>query len=265
MNANLKNKVVIITGGTSGIGAAAVQLFLAEGARVSVCDFREDLIDEVNRKAATESLPLMGVVADITNESQMQNLFQQTKQKFGKIDILINNAGMGCPDGYLTIEDSFWFHEIDVNLCAIIRACNLIIPYFEEQGSGCIISTSSLCGRIAATVRSIYAVTKACVNTYTKALAEELRSKNIRVNAIAPGMIGTDMVKKNHPDPEDYRSLGKSAMLQRMGEPEEIASAIVFLASDLANGINGEILEVTGGKCVVQDPDYSWKSNTSQE
>lgn len=258
MNRKLKDKVVIITGGTSGIGAAAADLFLAEEAKVVVCDFRQDLIDSVNERAAAENLRLLGVVADITNTDQMKHLFKVTKETFGKIDVLINNAGMGCPDGFLTIQDDFWFREINVNLTAIINACNLVIPYFEEQGSGCIISTSSLCGRIAATVRSIYAITKAGVNAYTKALAMELADKNIRVNAVAPGMVGTDMVKKNHPDPDDYRSLGKSAMLQRMGETEEIAAAMVFLASAQAAGINGEIIEVTGGKCVVQDPDYSW-------
>ena len=258
MNINLKGKVAVITGGTSGIGAAATNLFLESGASVCVCDVRQDLIDQINERAISMHLPLSGIVADITNHSQMENLLNRTIEKFGKIDIFINNAGMGCPDGFLTINDNLWFREINVNLSAVIDACNLIIPYFERQGYGCILSTSSLCGRIAATVRSIYAITKCCVNVYTSSLAEELADKNIRVNAIAPGMVGTDMVKKNHPDPDDYRSLGKSSMLQRMGEPEEIAAAMVFLASDLASGITGEVLEVTGGKCVVQDPDYSW-------
>lgn len=260
MDKKLKDKVVIITGGTSGIGLAATNLFLAEGSKVVVCDFREDLIQEVNKRAKEENIPLLGVVADITNKAQMANLFAEAKNAFGKIDVLINNAGMGCPDGFLTIQDAFWFKEINVNLTSISTACNLILPYFEEQGYGCIISTSSLCGRIAATVRSIYAITKAGVNAYTKALAAELKDRNIRVNAVAPGMVGTDMVKANHPDPDDYRSLGRSAMLQRMGEPEEIAATFVFLASEQAQGINGQVIEVTGGKCVVQDPDYSWNN-----
>lgn len=258
MGTNLKDKVVIITGGTRGIGATAVELFLKEGAKIALCGSNQELIKKINKRAVDEQLPLLGVVADITNTAQMKYLFEHTINTFGQIDILINNAGMGCSDGFLTVEDDFWFREIDVNLNAVINACNMIIPYFEKGNGGCIICISSLCGRIASTARSIYAITKACVNTYAKTLAEELREKNIRVNAIAPGMVGTDMVKKNHPDPEDYRSLGKSAMLQRMGEPEEIAAVMVFLASDLAKGITGEILEVTGGKCVVQDPDYSW-------
>ena len=258
MDTGLKDKVVVITGGTRGIGSAASELFLQEGANVVVCGTNTALISTINAHASAENLPLLAVAADITSAAEMTHLFDEAVRRFGKIDVLINNAGMGCPHGFLTMEDNFWAREIRVNLTAVSMACNLILPYFEKTSSGCIISTSSLCGRIASTVRSVYAVTKAGVNVYTKALSLELESKNIRVNSIAPGMVGTDMVKANHPDPEDYRSLGKSAMLQRMGEPEEIAAAIVFLASDQGKGINGQVIEVTGGKCVVQDPDYSW-------
>jgi len=258
MDTNINGKVVIITGGTSGIGEAAAELFLAAGASVSVCDFREDLICEVNDRAKKEGEKLLAVKADITDAQQIKHLFSETIDRFGRIDVLINNAGMGCPDGFLTMSDDLWNKEIELNLCAIVNACELILPYFKEQGSGCIVSTSSLCGRISATVRSVYAVTKACVNVYTKALASEAEEYGIRVNAVAPGMVGTEMVKKNHPDPDDYKSLGKSAMLQRMGETYEIAEGMLFLASDLASGLNGEIIEVTGGKCVVQDPEFSW-------
>lgn len=258
MNTGLKGKVVVITGGTRGIGAAAAELFLQEGSCVAVCGTNAALISKINARAASENLPLLAVTADITSAEDLERLFAEAVRCFGKIDVLINNAGMGCPHGFLTIPDSFWTREIQVNLTAVSSACRLVLPYFEKNGSGCIISTSSLCGRIAATVRSIYAVTKAGVNAYTKALSLELADKNIRVNAIAPGMVGTDMVKMNHPDPADYAALGKSAMLQRMGEPEEIAAAMVFLASDHGKGIHGQVIEVTGGKCVVQDPDYSW-------
>jgi len=258
MNTGLKDKVVVITGGTRGIGASASELFLKEGAKVVVCGSNSKLVEQINHRATAEALPLLAVTADITSPQQLQHLFEEAVSHFGRIDVLINNAGMGCPDGFMTLNDDFWNREIDVNLTAVSTACNLIIPYFTEYGGGCIICTSSLCGRIAATIRSIYAVTKAGVNAYTRALALELKPLHIRVNTVAPGMVGTDMVKANHPDPEDYRALGNSAMLQRMGEPEEIAAAMVFLASSQAQGINGQVIEVTGGKCVVQDPSYSW-------
>lgn len=260
MDTGLRNKVVVITGGTRGIGYAAAELFLREGACVAVCGSNEKLVAQINARAEQEALPLLVVTADITSAPQLKHLFSEAERRFGRIDVLINNAGMGCPDGFLTLQDDLWAREIDVNLTAVSEACRLVLPYFRKTGSGCILSTSSLCGRIAATVRSIYAVTKAGVNAYTKALALELTPWHVRVNAVAPGMVGTDMVKANHPDPEDYRSLGGSAMLQRMGEPEEIAAAMVFLASDLSRGINGQVIEVTGGKCVVQDPAYSWQS-----
>lgn len=201
MDTGLRNKVVVITGGTRGIGYAAAELFLREGACVAVCGSNEKLVAQINARAEQEALPLLAVTADITSAPQLKHLFSEAERRFGRIDVLINNAGMGCPDGFLTLQDDLWAREIDVNLTAVSEACRLVLPYFRKTGSGCILSTSSLCGRIAATVRSIYAVTKAGVNAYTKALALELTPWHVRVNAVAPGMVGTDMVKANHPDP----------------------------------------------------------------
>ena len=221
-----RNKIVVVTGADKAAGRAVAQTLTAAGASVQALNSP--------LSALREGLSLLAVTADITSAPQLKHLFSETERRFGRIDVLINNAGMGCPDGFLTLQDDLWVREIDVNLTAVSEACRLVLPYFRKAGSGCILSTSSLCGRIAATVRSIYAVTKAGVNAYTKALALELAPWHVRVNAVAPGMVGTDMVKANHPDPEDYRSLGGSAMLQRMGEPEEIAAAMVFLASNLS-------------------------------
>lgn len=258
MNTNLKDKVVVITGGTNGIGKAAAERCLEEGCNVVVCGSRPKPVEEINTRACQENLPLLGVVANVADSGQLDALFRAAEQRFGGIDVLINNAGIGCADGFQTLTDEYWEKSIRINLIAVTEGCRLILPYLRRRGGGCIINTSSLGGRIGSTGRSVYSVTKAGVNAFTRSLAMELCQDNIRVNAVAPGIIGTDMVKKNHPDPEDYRSLGRSAVLQRMGEPEEIAAAMVFLASDLAKGMNGQIIEVTGGKCVVQDPSYSW-------
>ena len=258
MNTNLNGKVVVITGGTFGIGRAAAELFLKEGCKVVVCGSRPDPVAQLNREALQRRVPLLGVAVNVADSAALEQLFRTTEQAFGGIDILLNNAGIGCADGFMTLTDEYWRRSLQINLIAVTEGCRMVIPYLRKRGGGCIINTSSLGGRIGSTGRSIYSVTKAGVNAYTRALALELEDDNIRVNAVAPGMIGTDMVKKNHPDPDDYRSLGRSAVLQRMGEPEEIAATMVFLASDAARGMTGQILEVTGGKCVVQDPDYSW-------
>lgn len=234
-------KVAIITGGgkAKSIGYGVATAYAKEGANLAITGRNEqkllDAKEELERLYGIKVLPIVADVnADEESEQVVKDAVKKVYDTFGRIDVLINNAGMGCPDGFLTLQDDLWVREIDVNLTVVSEACRLVLPYFRKAGSGCILSTSSLCGRIAATVRSIYAVTKAGVNAYTKALALELAPWHVRVNAVAPGMVGTDMVKANHPDPEDYRSLGGSAMLQRMGELEEIAAAMVFLASNLS-------------------------------
>ena len=252
----------LVTGAGSGIGRCYALRLAALGYDLVLAGNRREPLEAAAAeiRAAANRCDVRIVEIDLARTEAAEELWEAVRCEGVEIDVLINNAGMGCPDGFLTLQDDLWAREIDVNLTAVSEACRLVLPYFRKTGSGCILSTSSLCGRIAATVRSIYAVTKAGVNAYTKALALELTPWHVRVNAVAPGMVGTDMVKANHPDPEDYRSLGGSAMLQRMGEPEEIAAAMVFLASDLSRGINGQVIEVTGGKCVVQDPAYSWQS-----
>lgn len=257
MKSGLEGKRVVVTGGTSGIGKAAAEAFLAEGCRVAVCDFRQDLIDALNGR---KDPALFGAVADVTRPEQVRALLEQVKERFGGIDVMVNNAGVGNPYGFTFLPDSQWDKVMNVNLKAVISCCNLAIPYLEETG-GCIVNTSSLGGRITSTVRSIYGVTKAGVNAYTKLLAQELAPRGIRVNAVAPGMIRTDMVTENNRHLKDINVLGGSSVMQRLGEPAEIAAGMVFLASELAGGVTGQVLEITGGKCIVQDPAWSWQQN----
>lgn len=148
-----RNKIVVVTGADKAAGRAVAQTLTAAGASVQALNSP--------LSALREGLSLLAVTADITSAPQLKHLFSETERRFGRIDVLINNAGMGCPDGFLTLQDDLWAREIDVNLTAVSEACRLVLPYFRKVGSGCILSTSSLCGRIAATVRSIYAVTKA--------------------------------------------------------------------------------------------------------
>lgn len=255
MNTGLAGKSVIVTGGTSGIGKAAAEAFLAEGCRVAVCDFREDLIEGINRR---DDPSLFGAVADVTAPEQVAALLNRVEARFGGVDVMVNNAGVGNPYGFTTMPDGQWDKVINVNLKAVLSCCALAIPHLERRG-GCILNTSSLGGRITSTVRSIYGVTKAGVSMYTRLLARELAPRGIRVNAVAPGMIRTDMVSQNNRHLKDINVLGGSSVMQRLGEPAEIAAGMVFLASDLARDVTGQVLEITGGKCIVQDPAWSWQ------
>lgn len=257
MNTGLAGKSVVVTGGTSGIGKAAAEAFLAEGCRVTVCDFRQDMIDQVNSRNDPNQF---GFAADVTCSEQMCALLDRVQERFGGVDVMVNNAGVGNPCGFTTMPDEQWDKVVNVNLKAVISCCNLAIPYLTGRG-GCILNTSSLGGRITSTVRSIYGVTKAGVSMYTRLLARELSGQGIRVNAVAPGMIRTDMVTQNNRHLKDINVLGGSSVMQRLGEPAEIAAGMVFLASDLARGVTGQVLEITGGKCIVQDPAWSWQQH----
>lgn len=261
MKTGLAGKSVIVTGGTSGIGRAAADAFLAEGCRVAVCDFRQDLIDEINCRNNSNH---MGFVADVTKPEQIKALLDCVETRFGGVDVMVNNAGVGNPYGFTFMPDVQWTKVMDVNLKAVISCCNLAIPYLERR-RGCILNTSSLGGRITSTVRSIYGVTKAGVTMYTKLLAKELAPRGIRVNGVAPGMIRTDMVVQNNKNLKDINVLGGSSVMQRLGDPSEIAAGMVFLASELAQGITGQVLEITGGKCIVQDPAWSWQQKIKKE
>lgn len=258
MNTGLAGKSVIVTGGTSGIGRAAAAAFLAEGCKVAVCDFRQELIDQINCRKDRKDPAHVGFVADVTEPEQMKALLDRVESRFGGVDVMVNNAGVGNPYGFTFIPDAQWTKVMNVNLKAVISCCNLAIPYLERRG-GCIVNTSSLGGRITSTVRSIYGVTKAGVTMYTKLLARELAPRGIRVNGVAPGMIRTDMVVQNNRGLKDIDVLGSSSVMQRLGEPSEIAAGMVFLASELARGVTGQVLEITGGKCIVQDPGWSWQ------
>ena len=189
MNTGLAGKSVVVTGGTSGIGKAAAEAFLAEGCRVTVCDFRQDMIDQVNSRNDPNQF---GFAADVTCSEQMCALLDRVQERFGGVDVMVNNAGVGNPCGFTTMPDEQWDKVVNVNLKAVISCCNLAIPYLTGRG-GCILNTSSLGGRITSTVRSIYGVTKAGVSMYTRLLARELSGRGIRVNAVAPGMIRTDI------------------------------------------------------------------------
>ena len=258
MNTGLAGKSVIVTGGTSRIGNAAAEAFLSEGCQVTVCDLRPELIDQINGKNDPAQF---GFLANVTVPDQVHALLERVQARFGGVDVMVNNTGVGNSYGFTFMPDEQWDKVVNVNLKAVISCCNLAIPYLKQRG-GCILNTSSLGGRITSTVRSIYGVTKAGVSMYTRLLARELSSQGIRVNAVAPGMIRTDMVAQNNRHLKDINVLGGSSVMQQLGEPAEIAAGMVFLASDLARGVTGQVLEITGGKCIVQDPAWSWQQTT---
>lgn len=242
----LKGKVAIVTGGAAGIGKATVKMFLAEGARVSFWD--------VNAEAGQQCLAELGGggdnqvefrQVDVTQAEQVQSATLAVREKFGSLDILVNNAGITRDATLLKMEERAFDQVIDINLKGVFLCGQAAAKVMAELGRGVILNASSVVGLYGNFGQTNYVATKAGVIGMTKVWARELGRKGIRVNAVAPGFIATEMVKQM---PEKVIALMKEkAPLQKLGEPEDIAAAYTFLASDEAKFINGAVLSVDGG------------------
>ena len=246
----LEGQVAIITGGASGIGAATVRLFVAEGARVLIADMQED-----RGKELAESLGAAAVFrrVDVTLEEDVRGAVDETKQRWGRLDCMFNNAGFG---GALGPIESTSVEDFDVTFDVLVKGVFLGIKHaarvMKEQGSGSIISTASVAGLQAGYSPHLYSVAKAAVIHLTRSVALELGESGIRVNCICPGIIATPLAA-GRPDTTDEqlakmkRSLGRSQVLGRIGDPEDIARAALWLASDESAFVTGHAQVVDGG------------------
>ena len=241
----LEDKVAIITGGADGIGKATAIRFAAEGATSIIWDLNEDKGNKL-----VEDIHLSGGKADFykvntADYTQVESAAGAVNEKYGKIDILINNAGITRDASLKKMNIDQWQQVIDVNLSGVFYCTKAVSPFMMEIGSGRIISTSSVVALYGNFGQSNYVAAKAGVIGMTKTWARELGRKGITANAIAPGFISTEMVALM---PENVlASMREKVPMGRLGKPEEIASAFVFLASDEAGYINGAVLSVDGG------------------
>lgn len=241
----VKDKVVIITGGTRGIGYETVKKFLENGAKVALLGSREESVNKAlsSLKEENSSYKVIGFYPDLTKEEEIRETFEKIEKEFGKIDCLINNAGLSSStkiESYTTEEEN---KIIDLNIKAVYLCSKVAVPYLKKT-KGSIINTSSMVSIYGQAGGCLYPMSKFAVNGLTKSLSRELAGFGIRVNAVAPGITETDMVK-NLPK-EMIEPLINSIPLKRIGTPEDIANAFMFLASDMASYITGEILQVDG-------------------
>lgn len=241
----LKEKVAIITGGTRGIGYTIVKKFLENGAKVALFGSREETVTKAIKSLKEENAnyEVIGLYPKLNNESEIKEAFEQVKNTYGKIDILVNNAGISSATPLSDYTEEEYNKIIDTNIKGVFLCSKLVIPYMEKNG-GSILNTSSMVSIYGQPSGCLYPTSKFAVNGLTKSLSRELAPKNIRVNAVAPGITETDMVK-NLPK-EVIEPLIKTIPLGRIGKPEDIANAFLFLASDMASYITGEILQVDG-------------------
>ncbi|WP_442599597.1 3-oxoacyl-ACP reductase FabG [Neobacillus sp. D3-1R] len=241
----LKDKVAIITGAANGIGLAAAEVFAREGAKVALADFNEQQGIESTNLLKEKGYDVAFFQVNVAERESVNSMVSDVLETFGRIDILVNNAGI-TKDGMLSklsVED--FQKVIDVNLTGVFHCTQAVLPAMVEQGKGKIISTSSVSGVYGNVGQTNYAATKAGVIGMTKTWAKELGRKGINVNAVAPGFIETGMTAKV-PD-KILDQMKMMVPLGRLGIPEDIANAYLFLASEESNYVNGTVLHVDGG------------------
>lgn len=247
----LTGKTALVTGGARGIGRAICEALAAAGARVAVAD-----LNEADAAATAEAVGGMAVAMDVTDFDALQSGVQSVADAFGGIDILVNNAGIFNMASLDKITAQDYRRQYDVNVGGTIFACQAVVPFMKKRGGGTIINFSSQAGRRGEPNITLYCSTKAAVISVTQSLALELAGDNIRVNAIAPGVIDTPMwdvvdaqfaAYENKPLGQKKREVGEAVPLGRMGEPRDIADPVVFLASDAARYITAQTLNIDGG------------------
>jgi 3-oxoacyl-[acyl-carrier protein] reductase len=240
----LKDKVAIVTGSARGIGKTTAEKFLKEGAKVVVCDINIDQVNETvtELKALGE---VEGFKVDVTNREDVDKLIAFAVEKFGRLDIMVNNAGITADNTLLKLTEAEWDRVINVNLKGVFNCGQAAAKVMADQGSGVILNASSVVGIYGNFGQTNYAATKWGVIGMTKTWAKELGKKGIRVNAVAPGFIVTPMTEKM---PEKVLEMMKDkSPIKKLGYPEDIANAYAFLASEEASFITGTVLSVDGG------------------
>ena len=242
----LKDKVAIVTGGTKGIGKAICLLFAEEGAKV-VANFSKDVkaAEDLMEEAKSRGLGIRLFKADVTQFDQVKEMVEETFAQYGRIDILVNNVGLIRDNFLMLMSDDDWNSLLNANLTSVFNCCRTVIRKMIPQRKGKVINISSISGILGTSGQTNYAATKSGVIGFTKALARELGPFNIRVNAVAPGLIESEIVSRM--PKEKVEAIIKSSSLGRIGKPEEVAQVVLFLASEQSDYITGQTIIVDGG------------------
>ena len=241
MSMRLKDKVAIITGAAKGIGFATAKRFAQEGAKVMIADVNPEAV-----QAAADLIPgSEAYVMNVTDRASIEAVVDQIMQRHGRIDILINNAGITQDARLVKMTEAQFDTVIDINLKGVFNCTQLVVPHMLEAGNGAVVNASSVVGIYGNFGQTNYSATKFGVIGFTKTWARELGPKGVRVNAVCPGFIATEMVKAM---PENIlKDIERRSWLGRLGTPEEMANVYLFLASDEASYVNGIALEASGG------------------
>ena len=249
MDLGLKNKVAMITGASRGIGRAITLGLAAEGCRLSVCARGQEGVDALTREMRATGAEVVASAVDVTNETDARRWVEETQQRFGQVDILVNNVGGSRPGGNLTASSKDWQAGFALNFFSTLDLCRLVVPLMSSKKSGCVINIASIYGREWGGPMT-YNAAKAAMISLSKEMARELAPQGIRVNSVAPGSIlfpGGSWEKRQKENPEMIAAFVKAELpFGRFGKPEEVADVVVFLASGRAQWVSGACINVDG-------------------
>ena len=260
MEIDLRGKIAIVTGAGRGIGREIAATLAREGATTVVTDVRQDLLDDVAAEFRRQGWAGRQLVCDVRDARQTRAVADDVARTFGRIDVLVNNAGVAPGGPVETLGEEVWDLNLDVNLKGTFLMCQAVIPVMKRQRAGRIINAASFAAILPITGSSAYAASKAGVHYFTRVLAGEFGPWNVTVNCYAPGMIPTEMNHFREQPAERQRRLLDTLTFRRWGEPREVANLVCFLASDLAGYITGTLIDVSGGKLATQIPRLAWEA-----
>lgn len=247
----LAGKVALVTGGNAGIGEAIAKTFVREGAAVAITGRRQEELDRVVREVGPHTGRVLAIAGSVTDDGHARSAVAEVVQRFGAVDILINNAGVGEFGRRLhELDDKTWARVLDVNLTGVFRMTRAAIPEMLKRGRGAIVNISSIASLVGIPYLPVYAASKGALDALTRAIAIDYAKDGIRCNVVNPGLIATPMAAPLMANPEQLDPILSHYPIRRAGKPEEVADMVLYLASDEAAWVTGGTFTIDGGMTV---------------